>query len=110
MTTPFDFSPAALAALAQTDAARALAEDVGAGDLTAGLIDATTQAKARVLAREAAVICGAPWVQATLQQVDPSAHIRWLVGEGVYALVLLPNRRFLVFSAASPRTIMGCSY
>ena len=82
MTTPFDFSPAALAALAQTDAARALAEDVGAGDLTAGLIDATTQAKARVLAREAAVICGTPWVQATLQQVDPTATIQWLVGEG----------------------------
>lgn len=82
MTTPFDFSPAALAALAQTDAARALAEDVGAGDLTAGLIDATIQAKARVLAREAAVICGAPWVQATLQQVDPTATIQWLVGEG----------------------------
>ena len=82
MTTPFDFSPAALAALAQTDAARALAEDVGAGDLTAGLIDATTQAKARVLARESAVICGAPWVQATLQQVDPTATIQWLVGEG----------------------------
>ena len=82
MTIPFDFSPAALAALAQTDAARALAEDVGAGDLTAGLIDATTQAKARVLAREAAVICGAPWVQATLQQVDPTATIQWLVGEG----------------------------
>lgn len=82
MTTPFDFSPAALAALAQTDAARALAEDVGAGDLTAGLIDATAQAKARVLAREAAVICGAPWVQATLHQVDPSIQVHWLVGEG----------------------------
>ena len=82
MTTHFDFSPAALAALAQNDAARALAEDVGAGDLTAGLIDATAQAKARVLAREAAVICGAPWVQATVQQVDPTVQIRWLVGEG----------------------------
>lgn len=82
MTTHFDFSPAALATLAQTDAARALAEDVGAGDLTAGLIDPTRQAKARVLAREAAVICGAPWVQATLQQMDPTAKIQWLVGEG----------------------------
>ncbi len=82
MTTHFDFSPAALSALAQTDAARALAEDVGAGDLTAGLIDPTRQAKARVLAREAAVICGAPWVQAALQQVDPTAKIQWLVGEG----------------------------
>ncbi|MFZ2219147.1 MAG: carboxylating nicotinate-nucleotide diphosphorylase [Rhodoferax sp.] len=82
MRTHFDFSPTALATLAQGDAARALAEDVGAGDLTAGLIDATAQASARVLAREAAVICGAPWVQATVQQVDPSVQIRWLVGEG----------------------------
>ena len=82
MTTHFDFSPAALAALAQGDAARALAEDVGPCDLTAGLIDPTAHATARVLAREAAVICGAPWVQATLQQVDPAATIQWWVGEG----------------------------
>lgn len=82
MSSYFDFSPAALAELAQADASRALAEDVGAGDLTAGLIDPTRRATARVLAREAAVICGAPWVQATLQQVDPSANIQWLVAEG----------------------------
>lgn len=82
MTSIFDFSPTALAELAQADVARALQEDVGAGDLTAGLIDPTRQARARVLAREAAVICGAPWVQATLQQVDPTIHMTWLVGEG----------------------------
>lgn len=82
MTSIFDFSPTALAELAQADVARALQEDVGAGDLTAGLIDPTRQARARVLAREAAVICGAPWVQASLQQVDPTIHMTWLVGEG----------------------------
>jgi nicotinate-nucleotide pyrophosphorylase (carboxylating) len=82
MTPVFDFSPAAVAAVAHADAARALQEDVGPGDLTAGLIDPGRRARARVLAREAAVICGAPWVHAALQQVDPSLQTHWRVGEG----------------------------
>jgi nicotinate-nucleotide pyrophosphorylase (carboxylating) len=82
MTPYFDFSPDAVAALAQADAARALLEDVGAGDLTAGLIDPHRRARAHVLAREAAVICGAPWAQAALQQVDPDIRLNWLVPEG----------------------------
>jgi nicotinate-nucleotide pyrophosphorylase (carboxylating) len=82
MTAVFDFSPAAIAELARADAARALAEDLGAGDLTAALVDPARRAQARVLAREAAVICGSPWAEATLRQVDPSIQVRWLVREG----------------------------
>ena len=82
MSSVFDFSPAAIAQLARADAARALAEDVGEGDLTAALVDPARRALARVLARESAVICGAPWAEAALRQVDPDARIRWLVGEG----------------------------
>jgi nicotinate-nucleotide pyrophosphorylase (carboxylating) len=82
MNSVFDFSPAAIAQLARDDAARALAEDVGGGDLTAGLVDPSRRAQARVLARESAVICGAPWAEAALRQVDPQARIEWLVGEG----------------------------
>ena len=78
----FDFSPAAVAALAHADAARALQEDVGPGDLTAGLIDPNRRTRAQVLAREAAVICGAPWVQAALQQLDPDVRLVWRVPEG----------------------------
>jgi nicotinate-nucleotide pyrophosphorylase (carboxylating) len=82
MNPVFDFSEPAVRELARADAARALMEDVGGGDLTAGLIDPARQARARVLARESAVICGAPWVQAALRQIEPSARIRWQVGEG----------------------------
>jgi len=82
MNPIFDFSPEALRELARADVARALQEDVGPGDLTAGLIDPTRQARARILARETAVICGAPWVQATLAQLEPAARIEWLVNEG----------------------------
>ncbi len=82
MTNFFDFSELSLTELAREDVARALAEDVGAGDLTAGLIDPAQRTTARVLAREAAVICGAPWVQATAQQVDASTTVQWQVAEG----------------------------
>jgi nicotinate-nucleotide pyrophosphorylase (carboxylating) len=82
MAIPLDLSADGVAELARSDAARALAEDVGTGDLTAGLIDPGRRARARVLAREAAVICGAPWVEATVRQLEPAASIRWLVPEG----------------------------
>jgi nicotinate-nucleotide pyrophosphorylase (carboxylating) len=64
------------------DVARALQEDLGSGDLTAGLIDPTRRARARVLARESAVICGAPWATAALRALDPAARITWHVQEG----------------------------
>jgi nicotinate-nucleotide pyrophosphorylase (carboxylating) len=82
MSGVFDFSPSAVAELARGDAARALAEDVGAGDLTARLVPEGRRAQARVLARESAVICGAPWVEAALRQVEPGVQIQWRVGEG----------------------------
>jgi nicotinate-nucleotide pyrophosphorylase (carboxylating) len=82
MTTFFDFSDIAVAELARTDAVRALQEDVGSGDLTAALIDPTRRARAHVLAREAATICGAPWAQATFQLLDPDVQLRWRVAEG----------------------------
>ena len=78
----FDFTPAAIAQLAASDAARALAEDVGEADLTAALVPAGRRSRARILARESAVICGAPWVEAALRQVDASLQWEWKVGEG----------------------------
>ena len=76
------FSAAALAALAQADVARALAEDVGSGDLTAGLIDPARRARGRILAREAAVLCGQPWVDAAFRALDPGVRLDWKVAEG----------------------------
>lgn len=82
MTTRFDFSPAHVAELARTDVLRALQEDLGDGDLTAGLVDPARRAHARVLARESAVICGAPWAEAAIRQVAPDARLIWHVAEG----------------------------
>ena len=55
---------------------------MGEGDLTAALVDPARRACARVLARESAVVCGAPWVQAAVAALDPTAQITWHVPEG----------------------------
>jgi nicotinate-nucleotide pyrophosphorylase (carboxylating) len=60
----------------------ALREDIGAGDLTAQLVPASNTAVARVICREAAVICGRPWVDAVFQQIDSSLKVEWAVAEG----------------------------
>ena len=75
-------TPESVAALASADVARALQEDVGAGDLTAALVPAGRRAKARILARESAVICGTPWAEAALRALDPAVQLTWLVAEG----------------------------
>lgn len=68
--------------LAQADVERALAEDVGTGDLTAALVPPKARAKARILAREPAVIAGAAWVQAAFRALDSDMQLNWLVAEG----------------------------
>ncbi len=82
MKAVFDFSADSVSALALADVVRALDEDIGAGDLTAGLVDPGQRSHAQVLAREAAVICGLPWVEATLQRLDPQAELVWHVRDG----------------------------
>ncbi|MEW6313840.1 MAG: carboxylating nicotinate-nucleotide diphosphorylase [Pseudomonadota bacterium] len=60
----------------------ALAEDVGDGDLTAQLIPPEQLARATVITRQDAVLCGAPWFDACFRRLDARVEIRWLVAEG----------------------------
>ena len=62
--------------------AAALAEDIGSGDLTATLIPAEKRGHATVITREAAIVCGIPYVEASFRQVDPRVSFEWLVAEG----------------------------
>lgn len=82
MKKTFVFNAANVAKLAQADVARALAEDIGAGDLTAALIAPATAVRAYVLARESAVVCGSAWVEAAVLALDPQARIVWHVKDG----------------------------
>ena len=75
-------TPANISTQAATDAERALAEDIGDGDVSAALIAPTTPAQAQVITRTAGTFCGRPWVDATVQQVEPTIEVEWLVEDG----------------------------
>ncbi|SFD26843.1 carboxylating nicotinate-nucleotide diphosphorylase [Massilia yuzhufengensis] len=60
----------------------ALLEDVGTGDLTGMLVPNDTRVKARVIVREQAVLCGAPWFEAVMLAVDQDIEIDWQYAEG----------------------------
>jgi len=60
----------------------ALLEDVGTGDLTGKLVPEEPRAKARVIVREEAVLCGAPWFEGIMLAVDQDIEIDWQYAEG----------------------------
>jgi nicotinate-nucleotide pyrophosphorylase (carboxylating) len=60
----------------------ALKEDIGRGDWTAMLVPAQHRVSGRVVAKEAAVICGRPWFDACVLALDASATVTWAVTEG----------------------------
>jgi len=63
------------------DVARALAEDIGSGDVTAALLPDQPDV-AYLLCKQHAVIAGRPWFDATHQALDPDVRIAWQVQEG----------------------------
>jgi nicotinate-nucleotide pyrophosphorylase (carboxylating) len=65
--------------------ANALREDVGSGDLTASLVDASAIVGATVIARESLVLCGQSWVDEVFSQLDDAIIIDWYVGDGQHA-------------------------
>ncbi len=64
------------------DVARALEEDIGSGDATADLLPPDAHARARVITRETAVVCGRAWFDACFHQLDAATRIDWRVAEG----------------------------
>ena len=66
----------------QEDVRRALQEDIGCGDVTAGLLLQDQQAQAKIIAREPLLVCGQAWVNAAFHQLDADIQITWLVEEG----------------------------
>jgi len=71
-----------LQACIRADVERALREDIGNGDVTAQLVPADQQARAQLIAREAATLCGQPWFNEVFRQLDSAIGVQWLVEEG----------------------------
>ena len=77
---PFDST---LADAMRQDIERALAEDIGGGDVTARLLPPDRMLRARVIVRESAILCGAPWFEGVFARLDPRVRIGWRQIEGV---------------------------
>lgn len=61
---------------------QALAEDLGNGDLTAALVPEHAAARARVIVREAAILCGLDWFNEVFHQLDPAIELKWSAKDG----------------------------
>ncbi|BCF96147.1 nicotinate-nucleotide diphosphorylase (carboxylating) [Paraburkholderia sp. PGU19] len=72
----------AFAAAIARNVSDALAEDVGSGDLTGLLVPADEMRDARIIVREAAVLCGVPWFNEVMRRVDPRIEVQWRYREG----------------------------
>lgn len=91
------------AAVVADDVARALAEDIGSGDVTAALLPDTADG-AYLLCKQDAVIAGQPWFDATHRALDPDVRIEWNVADGARVtagtvLALLQGRSRALVSA-----------
>lgn len=82
----------------------ALAEDVGAGDLTAQLIDAGRMASATVISREAAVVCGRAWVDEVFRQLEPRVRVDWKVEDGA---AVTPNQALFSLNGPARALLTG---
>jgi len=80
----------------------ALLEDVGSGDLTGKLVPSDTRVVARVIVRENAVLCGAPWFEGVMLAVDQASEIEWHYAEGD----LMTADSVVCTIGASPRSLL----
>lgn len=60
----------------------ALLEDIGSGDISAALIPETATARARLISREAVVLCGAAWFERVFLELDASIEFTWHARDG----------------------------
>ncbi len=60
----------------------ALAEDMGAGDLTAALIPEQAVASATIVTRQTMRLAGRPWVDEVYRRLDRKVAVEWLAADG----------------------------
>jgi nicotinate-nucleotide pyrophosphorylase (carboxylating) len=84
--------------------ASSIREDVGSGDISAALIDASQRATAQIKSRETAVICGAPWVNSVFRQIDSAVQLKWLVPEGE---MVAPDQVLVQLNGSSRSLLTG---
>ncbi len=83
---------------------RALAEDLGHGDLTTRALGLKGAAEARLLAQAPGVACGLPLLEPILSLLDPRARVRLLCRDG---RAVRPGQVLARVSATAPALLAG---
>jgi nicotinate-nucleotide pyrophosphorylase (carboxylating) len=83
---------------------RALAEDIGSGDLTAALIPVGRLGRASIITREPAIICGIPYVDASFMRIDSKVRLDWRVAEGAS---VTPNQLLFTIEGSARSLLTG---
>ena len=105
---PTGITSEAFSAAIEANVRAALSEDVGTGDVSAGLIAPETLARAQVITRVPGVIAGLPWVLEVCRQVDEAIEVTPLAADG--DAVAAGDRLFtLTGPAASLLTAERCA-
>ncbi|MCW5634592.1 MAG: carboxylating nicotinate-nucleotide diphosphorylase [Rubrivivax sp.] len=81
----------------------ALAEDIGTCDWTGLLVPDAVRVRARVIARERAVLCGRAWFDDVVRALDATAMLDWQVDEGAW---MAPDAA-VVFVEAGGRALLA---
>jgi nicotinate-nucleotide pyrophosphorylase (carboxylating) len=82
LRNPYKQFDAALQSAFEANLLAAMLEDIGTGDLTGLLVPNDTRVRARVIVREDAVLCGAPWFEGLMLALDQDTVIDWKYAEG----------------------------
>jgi nicotinate-nucleotide pyrophosphorylase (carboxylating) len=82
MKTESQAIPGPELAAVREDVRRALAEDIGTGDVTARLVPAGLRAEGTVISREDAVLCGRAWFEAVFEELGGSVTVGWMAADG----------------------------
>jgi nicotinate-nucleotide pyrophosphorylase (carboxylating) len=102
LKNPYDEFDDKLQSAFEQNILAALLEDVGTGDVTGRLVPAETRVRARVIVREEAVLCGAPWFEGVMLAIDQDTEIDWKYAEGD----LMAANSEVCTIEASPRSLL----
>ncbi len=75
-------APLPPASAVREDVHRALAEDIGSGDVSAALLPDVADTAYLLCKQDQVVVCGRPWFDACHRALDPEVAIDWRVSEG----------------------------
>ena len=78
----YSIDPASLRLAISENVTRALAEDIGGGDINAALIQQETSAQASIITRQEGIFCGQAWADEIFRQIDPSVWLDWQLTDG----------------------------